>query len=278
MSIKRLALSAFAAITLAACTQIGTGEVGVKTTIGGKVSPEELTQGFHFVPPVFMSVQKFTGKELKVNITDKPMLPVSVENQELEKFDAEVYYYVINSEIADIDIKYENNHEKVDGIWAPSRDLVYSTSRSAARNTVSKIKSLDITSSRDQIVEDMKRTIQAALDQSDPDTFVITKVIIRDIKPNKSVALSAAKNVNKQNEAEAIEKEVGIAKTQASINRELSPSITPELLQMRKLDIDEKRIDMMLQACSKGPCTFFIDSGASDVSPILPVAPTSPSQ
>lgn len=263
---------AIMAMSLAACTQIDDGQVGVKTTFGGKISMQELDQGFHPIIPLVDKVQKFSGKEIKVNITDKPMLPLSAEGQQLAKFDAEVYYYVENSKIAELDLKYSGNHEKLNGnILAPSQDLVYSLSRSEARNVISTIASLDISKSRDAISSSVKDSVQSLLDKSDPNTFYITKFIIRDIKPNESIALSAAKNVNKQNEAEAIGKELGIAKTQKLINDQLSSSITPEILAMRRLDIDEKRVEMLRETCKGGSCTFFVDSGSSSIAPMLTV-------
>ena len=68
---------------------VGTGNVGVRTTLG-VIAPDEVTPGVYMKWPVISTVQEFTGKEIAIDLQD--LTPKAKDNLSLQDMDVTVYY------------------------------------------------------------------------------------------------------------------------------------------------------------------------------------------
>lgn len=235
---KNLIISLIA-LTLVGCGSIDTGNVGVRTTFSGKILKEEMTQGFY--TSFTSSVDEYSAKEITVSLVD--MQPKAADNLTLADLDMEVYYTIIPQEISDMKIKYANRDVYSNGIYYPAYDLVRSYARNAVYETVAKYKSLEMHRNRQVIASDVFTKLQADLNADDKDIFTITKVIVRDIKTDPSIEESIKIAVAKNKELEAKRIELDIANKQVQINNALSKSLTPAVLEQRKIDVQLAAIE-----------------------------------
>ena len=255
MKFIKLSAVMISATVMVGCGAIQTGEVGVRTTMTGQVKPEEMQQGFytHFVS----SVKQFSTKEITVPLMD--MQPKAGDNLTLDDLDVEVYYTIDPNSVVDIHIKYANSHAKGMGVHYPAYELVRSLSREAIYETVSEYDSLVVHQQRDKIRNQVKDRTQRALDNTDPGVFKVHKVVIRNVKTDPAIEDSIKLAVARNKELEAKEIELNIARKQVEINEALTRSLTPEILEQKKLEVIEN-------ACQKGTCILSLDgTGATPV-------------
>ena len=254
---RKLLLSA-SALLLCACGAIETGEVGVRQSFTGKVNLTEMEQGFytHFTS----RVMQFSAKEITVELMD--MQPKAGDNLTLDDLDVEVYYTPNSDIIADLHIKYANRHAKGQGKLLPAYYLVRSVAREAVYETVSEYDSLVVHQQREKIRNQIKERTQNVLNQTDPNVFDITKVIIRDVKTDPTIEESIKLAVARNKELEAKKIELQIAQEQVLINEALTQSLTPEIL-------EQKRLEVIESACQKGTCILSMDG--SNATPVLNV-------
>jgi len=244
-----------AALLLSACGAIESGNVGVRTSFTGSVKKAEMPQGFY--THITSKVQQYSTKEITVALMD--MQPKAKDNLTLADLDLEVYYTIDPSKVADIKIKYSGRDRKTNGIWYPAYDLVRSVARAAAYDAVSEYDSLTIHQQRDKIKEQIRASTQSVLDKTDADIFQITKVIIRDVKTDPSIEQSIKLAVARNKELEAKSIELEIARKQVEINEALTLSLTPEIL-------EQKRLEVIESACKAGTCILSLgDSSATPV-------------
>jgi len=114
-------------------------------------------------------------------------------------------------------------------------------------DAVSEYDSLTIHQQRDRIKEQIRVSTQQVLDKTDPGIFQITKVIIRDVKTDPSIEQSIKLAVARNKELEAKSIELEIARKQVEINEALTLSLTPEIL-------EQKRLEVIETACAAGTC------------------------
>jgi len=248
------------ALTLSACGAIQTGEVGVRTTFTGKVVPQEIGQGFY--THITSDVREFSTKEIAIELFN--MQPKAGDNLTLDDLDIEVYYTIEPSSVVDMHIKYANRHERArSGSYLPVYNLVKSFAREAVYGTVSEYDSLVVHQERDKIRLQVKERTQEALDATDPGVFQIQKVVIRDVKTDPTIEDSIKLAVARNKELEAKKIELQIAREQVLINEALTLSLTPEIL-------EQKRLEVIESACKAGTC--ILSMGSNDgVQPVLNV-------
>ena len=257
---KNILTLTLAALTLSACGAIQTGEVGVRTTFTGKVVPQEINQGFY--THITSSVHEFSTKEIAIELFD--MQPKAGDNLTLDDLDIEVYYTIEPSSVVDMHIKYANRHSRASsGSYLPVYNLVKSFAREAVYETVSEYDSLVVHQERDKIRLQVKTRTQEALDSTDPDVFKIQKVVIRDVKTDPTIEDSIKLAVARNKELEAKKIELQIAREQVLINEALTLSLTPEIL-------EQKRLEVIESACKAGTCILSMANGGS-VQPVLNV-------
>jgi len=237
---KKYPLIILMALLVAACGRIETGNVGVRTAWNGKVVLEEVAPGFY--TSITSSVEPFSAKQITVELFD--MKPKAKDNLSLSDMDIEIYYTIDSKQSAEITIKYANRNawDRNTGVWYPAYNLVRSFARESAYAAVAKYDSLEIHKHRDTLRDSIQSSLQAKLDETDPNVFQIKKVVVRNLQTDPSVenAIKLAVAKNKELEAKLIE--LDIAKKQAQINRALDASLTSKILRIRELDVMEKAI------------------------------------
>ena len=253
--VMKSSLALGAALLLTACGAIESGNVGVRTSFTGSVNTKEMQQGFY--THITSKVQEYSTKEITVGLMD--LQPKAKDNLTLSDLDLEVYYTIDPSQVSEIKIKYAGRDRKSNDIWYPAYDLVRSIARAACYDAVSEYDSLTIHQQRDKIKEQIRISTQAVLDKTDDGIFQITKVIIRDVKTDPSIEQSIKLAVARNKELEAKSIELEIARKQVEINEALTLSLTPEIL-------EQKRLEVIESACAAGTCILSLgDSSATPV-------------
>lgn len=232
---------ALSALVLTGCGRIEQNHVGVRTTFTGKVLAEEEQQGFYTA--LLSSVDEYSTKEITVELFD--MQPKASDNLTMADLDIEVYYVPNAAKVADLRLKYSGRdaYDKNLWVWYPAHNLIRSLARNTVYEEVAKHTSLDIHRQREQIASGIKETLQTVLNASDPDTFTITKVVIRSAVTDPSIEESIKVAVARKKELEAKAIELDIARKQVEINRALDASLTPAVLEQRKLDVQMAAIE-----------------------------------
>ena len=249
------------AVILTGCGGIiDQGNVGVRTTFG-KVSPEPETPGIYVA--ILSSVREYTTKESAINLDN--MTPKAKDNLSLREMDITVYYKTEASKIPGLQIKYANQSAHDHGIWFPAYNLVENMARTAAYEEVAKQDSLTIHQHRDEVANAMKENIQKALNESDPGTFTVTRVVMRQVVTDPAIEQSILQAVQVQKQIEAKNAELELAKAEArrtvaeaegtaKRNQILNSSITQTL-------IDYKKALAMEECASSSKCTMVIGGG-----------------
>tara|TARA_R110000851_G_C13102760_1_gene569351 strand:- start:86218 stop:87039 length:822 start_codon:yes stop_codon:yes gene_type:complete len=258
----KLFVLALLTLTMIGCGTIESNNVGVRTSWDGEINLVEVEQGFYGA--VLSSVEEFSGKQITIAMNN--MKPQAGDNLNLQDLDVEVYYTTYKAKIAELGVKYANRsaYDKSASVWYPAYDLVKSIARNGLYSRVGGMDSLDINSSRDKLAQLVMNETQAKLDASDPDTFVINKVIIRNVQVDPSIQDSIKINVAKDKELEAMTKQQAIAVAIAAANNALNASLTPAILRSRELDIQELAI-------KEGANLLVQIGGSSGAQPIVEV-------
>jgi regulator of protease activity HflC (stomatin/prohibitin superfamily) len=233
-------IALFAAfIFMSSIYTVETGHVAVERTLG-RIDVNEVGEGIQFKMPILTQQETYVAKE--INFTLEDLRPKAADNLSLKDLDVTVYYKVLPTAIAEIDIKYAGTRARGDGAWYPAYGLVHQEARGAAYDAVSQIESLELHKSRDQLGRTIAEMLQNSLDQTDKGTFTITRVIIRALNTDPSIEKSIQLAVQNEKKLEAKKLEVQIAYEDAQIeierakgiaeaNRIINQSLTPEYLQ-----------------------------------------------
>jgi len=220
---------------------IGTGNIGVRTTLG-VISPDEVTPGIYVKWPFISTVREFTAKEIAIDVQD--LTPKAKDNLSLKDMDISIYYRAEAEKIAELQSKYANQsvRDEGSGIWLPAQGLVVRLVRNAAYEEVARVDSLVMHTKRDDIAEAIRKSVQAELEHNDPGVFQVTRVVIRAVVTDPSIEESIRAAVANQKKLEAMTIQTEIAKKEADIrvteaegiaraNRIIADSLTREYLQ-----------------------------------------------
>lgn len=231
---------AFAAFGGAVGT-IGTGNVGVRTTLG-VISPDEVGPGVYVKWPLISSVQEFTAKEIAIDLQD--LTPKAKDNLSLQDMDVTVYYRANPASIAELQARYSGQSvlDEANGVWMPAYGLVFRVARNVAYEEVARVDSLVMHAKRDELAEAMRGNMQAELERTDPGVFTVSRVVIRSVRTDPSIEQSIRDAVANQKKLEAMTVQTEIAKREAEIriteaegiakaNRIIADSLTREYLQ-----------------------------------------------
>ena len=231
---------AFAAFGGAVGT-IGTGNVGVRTTLG-VISPDEVGPGVYVKWPLISSVQEFTAKEIAIDLQD--LTPKAKDNLSLQDMDVTVYYRADSASIAELQARYSGQSvlDEANGVWMPAYGLVFRVARNVAYEEVARVESLVMHVKRDELAEAMRANMQAELERTDPGVFTISRAVIRSVRTDPSIEQSIRDAVANQKKLEAMTIQTEIAKREAEIrvteaegiakaNRIIADSLTREYLQ-----------------------------------------------
>lgn len=260
INIKRLLAIGGISIALVGCGAIDSGNTGVRTAWNNEVNLNETGTGFYTA--VTSSVEEFVGKEIMVALEN--MTPRAGDNLVMAELDLEIYYTSNNTQAAELKVKYANAHVHENGYVYPAYNLIRSQGRSAVYKAVGTMDSLQIHKSRKALADEIKTSLQDILNESDPDVFTITKVIIKKANTDPTIEESIQIAIKKDKELEAAEKEEEIKKALARANTALTPSLSPEVIRMRE-------IEAMVEACQQGTCIIDFTEGKTSVAPLLNV-------
>ena len=213
--IAKLAVILAAGSSLAACTRIETGEVGVRRSFDKTIETTELQPGT-INQTIFGDVLTFPTKDVQVDIAD--MTPLASDNSTVADFDMSVIYSINPSSVAELYI------EKNRGFHVDTENgdtlLMYNYVRQLGRNAAYKVarryESLKLADNRAEIEQLVRQEIVQQLAAEKLDGQIdVSQVLVRQIKPADNIVASANALVQAQNEQKRKEVEVKTAKLEA---------------------------------------------------------------
>jgi prohibitin 1 len=260
---------------LSACTNIGTGNGGVETFMG-EVSEEVKTPGPYVT--FFDTVYEISGKEVSFAISN--LTPKSADNLKLQDFDADIYYRVNISHARKLYVKYQgdmtpyeavvSNKDAVTegGVYVIGYNRVLREAREAAYRAVAQFNATTMHTQRTEIGEAIRSELQKELDKTDPGSFTVTGINVRNLLTDEAIETAIRQQVAMNQKIIAKEKEIDLerkeaarkleqARGEAAANAVLSQSLTPQLVDIRLAEI---RRSTIVQAASKPGNTVVLDA------------------
>lgn len=238
MRVKSLVVSLLVSMALVGCVGvIDEGNVGVRKTFG-KVSAEPETTGFYTA--FISSVDEYTTKEANIELQN--LTPKAKDNLSLKDMDVAVYYKTQGAKVPALTVKYIGQSGCNGDVCYPGSIMVESVARSVVYDTVSRYDSLVIHTKRDELENAIKESIQRELDNNDPQTFTVTRVVARSIVTDPAIeeSIKAAVASQKQLEQMAVQEEIAVKQAQIKVteargisesNNIINNSLTKEYLQ-----------------------------------------------
>ncbi|CAB5214628.1 Band 7 domain containing protein [uncultured Caudovirales phage] len=226
---------AIAAMNLTGCGQVEQGNVGVRTTFG-KVSPEPESPGIYVA--VLSSVREFTAKEAAINLDN--MTPKAKDNLSLKDLDVTVYYRTDPGKIPGLMVKYAGQSARDDksGVYFPGFRLIESVSRGTIYDIVgTKYDSLSIHSRRNELETDIKEAMQKDLDATDPKTFTVTRVVVRQVLTDPAIEEAIRLKATREAELKAKLIQVDIERKNVEIRELENQGLTTAVLRNKELDV-----------------------------------------
>jgi regulator of protease activity HflC (stomatin/prohibitin superfamily) len=253
---------------------IGTGNVGVRTTLG-VISPAEIGPGIYLKWPVISSVEEFSAKEIAIDLND--LTPKAKDNLSLRDFDVTVYYRVKDSAVAELQTKYAGQSMRAPegGYFLPAFELVFRVARNVAYEEIARVDSLVMHTRRDQLADAIKTNMQVELEKADQGVFGVTRVVIRSVMTDPSIEEAIRAAVANQKKLEAMAVQTEIAKKEAEIrvteadgiarsNRIIAGSLTREYLQ-------HEANQALLKFAEKGNTNTVVIPAGTSIAPMLNV-------
>lgn len=210
----KLSLIAAAVTSMAACTRIETGEVGVRVGFDKQVQSGELMPG-SFNQTLVGDVLTFPVKD--VNVVMENMTPVAKDNSTMADLDAVVVYNINPSQVSELySSKNKSFHTEHKGDIYLMYNYVVQNARNAIYKTARKYEALDMADNRDNMEQMIKEEITKNLAEEKLDgSITISQVMIRNVTPAASVVESANALVRSKNELKQKEVEVKTAEAEA---------------------------------------------------------------
>jgi hypothetical protein len=211
----KLSLIAGAVASMAACTRIETGEVGVRVGFDKQVQPGELMPG-SFNQVLIGDVMTFPVKD--VNVTLENMTPVAKDNSTMADLDAVIVYNINPAQVSELYATKNRAFHVTDksGDVYLMYNYIVQNARNAIYKSARKYEALDMADNRDNMENDIKAAIQANLAEEKLDgTITISQVMVRNVVPAASVVESANALVRSKNELKQKEVEVKTAEAEA---------------------------------------------------------------
>ena len=236
-----IALAIVVLVAMTSCGTVETGNVGVRTTLG-KVNAEEIEPGLYLGVPGISRVAVFSAKEIGVDLND--MTPKARDNLTLRDLDLTIYYRVAAHSVADLYVKYANQHEfdPTGHVFLPAWGLVQRLARNAIYEQAARIDSLVMHTQREELAAAVKKQLQTELDANDKGVFAITRVVVRSLVTDPAIEKAIQDAVAAQKQLETTKQRVAIAEAEAQVeikraegvaraNQIINQSLTREYLQ-----------------------------------------------
>lgn len=262
---KKILIALLAATALAGCSRIDTGNTGVESTFG-QVKEQTLPPGVYF--SLFKTIHEINTMEFGLEVND--MSPKAKDNVTLTDVDLTIYFRVDPKNVAKIMTRYAGDmkwNSKTDS-YIVGHDLVARMAREAIYNAFTKYTASEMHLRRAELANVIRENLQKETDQdAGKGMFEITNVLVRNIitDPRLEEAIKQSAEVEftirkRQQElvlaqAEADRKKIE-AEGEAVANYIIAKSITPELIELR-------RIEAMAGFAKQGTHTIVIPQGTS---------------
>ena len=210
----KLSLIAGAVASMAACSRIETGEVGVRVGFDKQVKQGELMPG-SFNQTIIGDVLTFPVKD--VNVVMENMTPVAKDNSTMADVDAVIVYNINPNQVSELyATKNKSFHAESKGDIFLMYNYVVQNARNAIYKAARKFEALDMADNRDQMEQMIKEEITKNLAEEKLDgSITISQVMIRNVMPAASVVDSANALVRSKNELKQKEVEVKTAEAEA---------------------------------------------------------------
>lgn len=210
----KLSLIGAAVASMAACTRIETGEVGLRVGFDRQVSNQELLPG-SFNQTLIGSVITFPVKDVNVKLDD--MTPIAKDNSTMKDLDAVVIYSLNQAQVAELyNTKSRAFHVEHRGDTYLMYNYVMQNARNAIYKAAREYDALDMNDNRAAMESRVKQLMQQTLSEEKLENAItITQVLVRNIQPADSVVASANDLVRAKNELKQKEVEVKTAKMEA---------------------------------------------------------------
>lgn len=241
---KKILIALMTATTLAGCAQIDTGNTGVESTFG-QVKETPLPPGIYFT--LFKTVYEINTKEIGLELND--MQPKARDNVTLTDVDVTIYFRTNPAMVSKIMTKYAGDMVRdKNGDYVVGFGLVNRMARESVYNAISKHIASEMHVKRGDIATFIRESLQKEIDSdAGKGMFEITNVLIRNIvtDPRLEEAIKQSAEVEfairkRQQElelakAEAERKRIE-AEGEAVANRIIAESITPQLIELRRIE------------------------------------------
>ena len=210
-------LAIIAAVSLSACSQIDTGNVGVESTLG-QVKKETLNPGVYFT--LFKRVTEVSAKELRLSLED--LKPQTNDKITLADLDIDIYVQIDPAHAPDImtrwpgDVAYEKNE---DGARV-GFNYITRQAREAVYTAISKRGSATVHAERTEIAAQLVELLQKDLDESaGKGWFFVRSANVRNLVTDPALEEAIKQAANRQFQINAKQKEVELAKAEAERQR-----------------------------------------------------------
>jgi len=213
---KKLFISAVIA-SLAACSQIDTGNVGVESTLG-QVKKETLQPGVYFT--MFKRVTEVSAKELNLKLDD--LSPQTADKINLKDLDMDIYVQIDPSHASDIMTRWPGDMVTLADEDGARIGINYVTrqAREAIYNTISKRNSATVHTERSGIADDVVKSLQNDLDASaGKGWFFVRSANVRNLQTDPTLEAAVKETATRQFQINAKAKEVELAKLEADRKR-----------------------------------------------------------
>lgn len=213
---KRI-LTIIAAASLAACTQIDTGNVGVESTMG-QVKKETMPPGVYMT--IFKRVTEVSAKELRLSLDD--MKPQTKDKITLADLDVDIFYQIDPAKASEIMTRWPGDAVELkgeDGVRI-GNGYVTRQAREAVYNAIAKYGSDTVHTERVAIAADVVKSLQADLDESaGKGMFFVKSANVRNLVTDPALEQQIKLAANRNFEIAAKQKEVELAKAEADRKR-----------------------------------------------------------
>lgn len=204
------------AVFASGCTRIETGEVGLRVGFDKQVSGSELMPG-SFNQTVIGDVLTFSIREISVAIDNKT--PMASDNSTLKDFDMTLIYSVNPQAVSDLwttKSRAFHGFDEKSSDWVLMYRFMENVAGSAIYKAVRKYPALEVADKRQQLENEIKILLAAALTEEKLDKAItVSQIQIRNILPADSIVASANAVVTAQNDFKAKEIEVRTAGEEA---------------------------------------------------------------
>lgn len=242
---KKLIAILLAASALAGCSRIDTGNTGVESTFG-QVKEQTLPPGVYF--SMFKTIHEVNTMEFGLEIND--MSPKARDNVTLTDVDLTIYFRVDPKNVAKIMTRYAGDmkwNSKTDS-YIVGHDLVTRMAREAIYNAFTRYTASEMHLRRAELAATIRENLQKETDNdAGKGMFEITNVLVRNIvtdprleeaiKQSAEVEFAVRQRQQQQELAkvEAERKRIE-AEGEAAANRIIADSITPALIELRRIE------------------------------------------